>query len=360
MSDARYSWRSATSPLGDAVDLAVSGGPDSLGLLLLALEAGLDVTVHHVDHHARPVERGTRSRARICDGVGVGFVRHDVAVEPGGNFEARARSARARAALPAGVLTGHTMDDLAETVLLNMLRGAGARRPVPDGDDPTKPLRDVRRRGAARLRRGRSGRRRAPRRDQRQSRASNRNRVRHELMAVLDDVAGRDVVPVLARQAATHARRAHVARRTWRATMKRSRSKTPTVACCERGRALDFDDGCGPSCAAPIEATEAIRRAPTKSNGPSTSWSGDGRRDRTERRASTVSTRSTPVVASSHNKYAGESMGSHSSDDFTARWAQHDLGEVVVSAKEVHDRVSSWGVRSPMTTPRVPRCWCAS
>jgi hypoxanthine phosphoribosyltransferase len=36
-------------------------------------------------------------------------------------------------------------------------------------------------------------------------------------------------------------------------------------------------------------------------------------------------------------------MGSHSSDDFTAKWAQHDLGEVVVSAKEVHDRIRELG-----------------
>ena len=36
-------------------------------------------------------------------------------------------------------------------------------------------------------------------------------------------------------------------------------------------------------------------------------------------------------------------MGSHSSDDFTALWAEHDLGEVVVSAKEVHDRVLELG-----------------
>ncbi len=36
-------------------------------------------------------------------------------------------------------------------------------------------------------------------------------------------------------------------------------------------------------------------------------------------------------------------MGSHSSHDFTALWAQHDLGEVVVSAKEVHDRVLELG-----------------
>ncbi|MEO9180018.1 MAG: hypoxanthine phosphoribosyltransferase [Acidimicrobiales bacterium] len=36
-------------------------------------------------------------------------------------------------------------------------------------------------------------------------------------------------------------------------------------------------------------------------------------------------------------------MASHSSDNFTALWAQHDLGEVVVSAKEVHDRVLELG-----------------
>src|ERR1022692_4577317 len=36
-------------------------------------------------------------------------------------------------------------------------------------------------------------------------------------------------------------------------------------------------------------------------------------------------------------------MGSHSSEDFTAKWAQHDLGEVVVSAQEVHDRIHELG-----------------
>ena len=36
-------------------------------------------------------------------------------------------------------------------------------------------------------------------------------------------------------------------------------------------------------------------------------------------------------------------MGSQSSNDFTALWAQHDLGEVVVSAKELHDRVLELG-----------------
>jgi tRNA(Ile)-lysidine synthase len=127
---------------GTAVDLAVSGGPDSLGLLLLANLAGLEVTVHHVDHHARPASGAdARHVEATCASLGAAFVRHDVMVELGGNFEARARSAR-RAALPEGVMTGHTMDDLVETVLLNMLRGSGLDGMSPMVNNPTKPLRD--------------------------------------------------------------------------------------------------------------------------------------------------------------------------------------------------------------------------
>jgi len=181
------------------VDLAVSGGPDSLGLLLLALEARLVVTVHHVDHHARPTSASDAEYVRaLSTSLGAGFVRHDVVVELGGNFEARARSAR-RQAMPSGVMTGHTMDDLVETVLINMLRGGGLDGMSPMVDDPTKPLRDVRRsqlHGFVDA----SGHR-ALHDETNDSADFQRNRVRHELVALMDDVAGRDVVPVLARQA---------------------------------------------------------------------------------------------------------------------------------------------------------------
>ncbi|HEV2428166.1 MAG TPA: ATP-binding protein, partial [Acidimicrobiales bacterium] len=82
-------------PAGAAVDLAVSGGPDSTGLLVLALAAGVAPTVHHVDHHARP---GSDLDAAVvvesCERLGVACVVHDVVVEPGANFESRARAAR--------------------------------------------------------------------------------------------------------------------------------------------------------------------------------------------------------------------------------------------------------------------------
>jgi tRNA(Ile)-lysidine synthase len=184
---------------GTAVDLAVSGGPDSLGLLLLANLAGLEVTVHHVDHHARPASGAdARHVEATCASLGAAFVRHDVMVELGGNFEARARSAR-RAALPEGVMTGHTMDDLVETVLLNMLRGSGLDGMSPMVNNPTKPLRDLRRRDLHLFVASSAF---TPLYDEtNDDPAFRRNRVRHELVAVMNDVAGRDTVPLLARQA---------------------------------------------------------------------------------------------------------------------------------------------------------------
>ena len=184
---------------GTDVALAVSGGPDSLGLLLLGLEHGLAITVHHVYHHARPSSaKEARHVEAICRELDVAFVGHDVLVDPGANFEARARAAR-RAAMPASVLTGHTMDDLVETILLNMMRGAGVDGLTPMVDDPTKPLRDVRRND---LHFYVSGSHLLPLYDEtNDSPDFRRNRVRHELIPVLCDVAGRDVVPVLARQA---------------------------------------------------------------------------------------------------------------------------------------------------------------
>ncbi len=113
---------------GDRGHRAVSGGADSLALLVLARAAGCAVTAVHVDHGLR---EGTAREADVVRDAaarfGAAFRLVQLELAPGPNLEARAREAR-YAALPPEVLTGHTVDDRAETMLLNLLRGAG-----PDG-----------------------------------------------------------------------------------------------------------------------------------------------------------------------------------------------------------------------------------
>jgi tRNA(Ile)-lysidine synthase len=185
-------------PAGTAVDCAVSGGADSLALLVLAVEAGCEVTAHHVDHGLRP---GSDADAEVVRAAaqrwGAGFVAVTADVEPGPNLEARARAAR-YAALPPGVLTGHTADDQAETILLNLLRGAGLDGLVGMGPE-RRPILGLRRRETRELCAAVGL---DPAVDPTNVDPTyRRNRVRHELLPLLDGVAERDIVPVLVRQA---------------------------------------------------------------------------------------------------------------------------------------------------------------
>lgn len=123
----------------DAVLVALSAGPDSTALVaaLAALrDAGELGPVHalHVDHGLRPgADEDAGCAAEACARLGVPFSRARVQVGPG-NVQAAARRAR-YAALRAEadrvgaafVATGHTRTDQAETVLLRLVRGAGAR-----------------------------------------------------------------------------------------------------------------------------------------------------------------------------------------------------------------------------------------
>ncbi|HWG72883.1 MAG TPA: tRNA lysidine(34) synthetase TilS [Acidimicrobiales bacterium] len=206
---------------------AVSGGPDSLALLLLACAAGCRVEVVHVDHGLRP---GSDSDADVVRAAAARFAVpvtvHRVEVPAGANLEARARAAR-YAVLPAGVLVGHTADDQAETVLLNLLRGAGldGLAAMAGADDCAvgSHIDHLLHNGppvagpppAPRVRRPLLGLRRAetealcaaagwdpvrdPTNDDLRFR---RNQVRHRLLPLLAEVGGRDPVPVLGRQAA--------------------------------------------------------------------------------------------------------------------------------------------------------------
>ncbi|HEX6237660.1 MAG TPA: tRNA lysidine(34) synthetase TilS [Acidimicrobiales bacterium] len=176
----------------------MSGGPDSLALLVLAVARGCRVTAIHVDHALRPGSAGEAELvASAATRLGARFRAVVAEVAPGPNLEARARAAR-YTALPPGALTGHTADDQAETVLLNLLRGAGTDGLA--GMEPARrPLRRLRRAETRELC-GAWGLR--PVEDPTNIELGfRRNRVRHELVPLLSEIAERDVVPVLARQA---------------------------------------------------------------------------------------------------------------------------------------------------------------
>lgn len=125
----------------------VSGGPDSVALLRSVVALGGEPTVLHVDHGLR----GDESRADavfvrdLCERLGVRCEVEVLDLGDGAGVQERARGERYRAArellgrLGLGVVaTGHTADDVAETVILNLARGAGLRGlasipPVRDG-----------------------------------------------------------------------------------------------------------------------------------------------------------------------------------------------------------------------------------
>lgn len=208
------------SPALGAVDLdglaapvvvACSGGADSLALLIVAATAQLDPIAVHVDHGLRPDSARDGDVVRdAARRLGVHERRVQVVVEPGGNLEERARDARyaalesVRAELGAtAVLVAHTADDQAETVLLNLLRGSGssglAGMPARRGY-LVRPLLGVRRADARALCMEHGL---VPVDDpSNQNLVHRRNWVRLEALPALSDGARRDLVPVLARQAA--------------------------------------------------------------------------------------------------------------------------------------------------------------
>jgi tRNA(Ile)-lysidine synthase len=183
----------------DVAAAAFSGGPDSTALVALARHAGLTVTAHHVDHRLRPESADEADQARrIAERLGVAFALHVVEVAHGPNLEARARDAR-RSVLPVGAMTGHTLDDQAETVLMRLLRGSGGEGLAAIEPGATHPILALRRAETEAVCAALGI---DPVRDASNGRWPGwRNRVRAELLPLAADIAGRDVAPLLARTA---------------------------------------------------------------------------------------------------------------------------------------------------------------
>lgn len=181
------------------VTCAVSGGADSLALLVLATRWGHDVCAVHIDHGLRAESRSEADVvAAAAARFGADFEALAVDVEPGPNLESRARAAR-YGALPGGVLTGHTADDQAETVLLALLRGSswhGLGGMEPSAHRPVLALRRAETHGlcaALGL---------VPVDDPSNADPTHRrNQVRHELLPMLTEIGERDPVPIIVRQA---------------------------------------------------------------------------------------------------------------------------------------------------------------
>ena len=111
-----------------------SGGPDSTALLLLLREGGCDLVAAHYDHALRPESAADAAWVRdVCDRVGIPLVSERRAAPlRRGSLEAAARAVRydflERAATGHRcdlIALAHTADDQAETVVMNLIRGAG-------------------------------------------------------------------------------------------------------------------------------------------------------------------------------------------------------------------------------------------
>jgi len=192
------------------VVVGCSGGADSLALLALAVDGGLAPIAVHVDHGLRPdSDREAGIVADAAARLGAGFDARRVTIAGEANLEARARTARydaleaARVAHGAtAVLVAHTADDQAETVLLNFLRGSGsaglAGMPARRGR-VVRPLLAARR---ADVRAECTRRELTPWEDPSNDDLSfRRNWIRREVLPLLEQGAGRDLTPLLTRQA---------------------------------------------------------------------------------------------------------------------------------------------------------------
>jgi tRNA(Ile)-lysidine synthase len=184
---------------GTKISCAVSGGPDSMALLVLAVATGCEVTAIHVDHGLRTdSENEFQIVENLAKSLGANFISKTIRVEPGTNLEARARASRFEV-MPHDVMTGHTADDQAETVLINLLRGAGLAGLAGMQRNQRHPILALRRTQTHQL--CRELKIEVVEDPTNTDPKFQRNRIRHELIPLMDVIAQRDVAAILDRQA---------------------------------------------------------------------------------------------------------------------------------------------------------------
>ena len=212
----------ADSRRGDRWLVGVSGGADSVALLHLLVEQGFcDLVVCHLDH-------GLRDADSTGDAEFVRDLSHELAVEceigradvkllmseRGESLETAARNARhaffAKCAEKFGcrrVLLAHHADDQAETVLWNLLRGSRGLKGMRESQffmteaavelELVRPLLAVRR---SKLIEWLVSRKKSWREDaSNQEPEVTRNRLRHEVLPVLDRISGRSTAEMINR-----------------------------------------------------------------------------------------------------------------------------------------------------------------
>ncbi|WP_166831981.1 tRNA lysidine(34) synthetase TilS [Thalassoroseus pseudoceratinae] len=210
--------------VGQSVVVAVSGGADSVAMLraLLAVqsECSLQLRVAHFNHGLRGAESDEDARwvADLCERLGVvcdlGVADHETLPQSTGSREGDARRLRyqflERVATTndcQSIAVAHTADDQAETVLHRILRGTGLTgligipqvRRLDSGVNLVRPLLGLRRQSLRQWLReiGQDFREDSTNTD----RDFTRNRIRHDLLPLLEEQFNPQVKSALCRLA---------------------------------------------------------------------------------------------------------------------------------------------------------------
>lgn len=113
-------------PPGPAV-VALSGGADSAALAFLVDRTGVEVRCVHVDHGLAGSPLMSQAAEAVSAHLDLSLETISVTVAPGASPEGKAREARYSVLekVPGPIITAHTLEDNAETVMINLIRGTG-------------------------------------------------------------------------------------------------------------------------------------------------------------------------------------------------------------------------------------------